>query len=529
MLKQLRNRKTMKRLLWATIFLILLPFVFWGVSAPLRSKGPDYAGMIFGRKVSFEEYTASWQAARNQALLMYGSRLDEVYDSLNLDAQAWDRLILLAEAKKKRIRVADPEVIDIIKKFPFLQSGGQFDMRAYGMILEQVFKTTPRQFEEEIRQFLAISKTRDSIIKDIKLTNREVWAEYARENEKSRISYILVPREKFKNRVRFDEKTVKARYNQSSDLLRVPDQVNCEYLGFEFMDYRKDVQAADEEIKSYYETHKDEFDPKKTFADLKDTIRSSLIERKAREKALRDAEKIDYALLDKTKTLEEAAGSLSMPIKETGFFAKDGPIPQIGWFPEIQKVAFKLKPGERSELIKSRMDFVKGYYIIRVKESRASYVPPLDEVREKVENMVREDTALQLASTEAGRLHRKILELMKASNIGFEDAAVRIMREPKQTVYFGRNDYVQGIGLAGEIGEAAFDIEAQDPAPVVKTRAGYCVFKAVDLKPADQKKFKRERKEFAKKTLESKKMDTLNTWYRNLLKRANLKNNLPPA
>ena len=98
MLRLLRRKKTMKRLLWGLALIIIPAFVFWGAGGAIRSKREStYAGKIFGRKVSFDQYAKSWHAVKNQAIMMYGSRLEEVIEKLNLGQQAWERLILLKE------------------------------------------------------------------------------------------------------------------------------------------------------------------------------------------------------------------------------------------------------------------------------------------------------------------------------------------------------------------------------------------------------------------------------------------------
>jgi len=518
----------MKRLLWAVAILIIPPFAFWGAGSVLRpkDKGPSYAGKIFGKKISFDEYSASWQAAKNHALLIYGSKLDEISDALNLDGQAWERLILLHEAGKKRIRVPDREVVETVERFPFLQSNGQFDKKAYEMILAQVFRTSARQFEEEIRDSLAIAKLRDSVIKNITVTPQEVKNAYRTENEKSRISYILISPDPFKPKAVIDKNKIEKYYNNNSEAFRVPEQVNVEYLGFEFSDYKKDIQISNEEVKNYYNNHKEEFASGKDLKELADTIKNKLIQDAARQKALSDADRIDYILTDKAKNLEETAKENSVLIKETGFFARQGPIPHIGWFPEIQKKAFKLKVGERSELIKSNMDFINGYYIIRLKEKKPSYVPGLEEVKEKIETILKEESILRLAGKEADRLRRKILEITSTDNIGFEDAARKIRHKPRETESFARNGYIQGLGMAKEIGESSFTANPGEVSPVKRTRAGFCIFTVIEVVPADEKSFIKEKTEFTKKTLEAKKMKVLNEWYSSLIGKADLQNNI---
>ena len=158
MLKQLRQKKVMKRVLWVLAIIIIPAFVLWGAGG-LRESGTNYAGVIFGKKVSFEKYRASYDAAKNVALLTYGSSFFELRDQLNLEATAWERLIMLEEAKRLRLKVSDDEVVARIAALPvFRGKGGYFNPQNYDAILRNTLRTTPRSFEEDIRQSLLIEK-----------------------------------------------------------------------------------------------------------------------------------------------------------------------------------------------------------------------------------------------------------------------------------------------------------------------------------------------------------------------------------
>lgn len=157
MLKQLREKRTMKWILWILAIIIIPAFVLWG-SAGLRERG-RYAGIIFGKKVPSEEYGEALNAVRNRGLIMYGSRFYEIEKGLDLEAQAWEYLIMLNEAKRKRIKVSDDEVVARIASFGFFQNkDGSFSRLAYETILNNAFRTSPRNFEEEMRRSIMIEK-----------------------------------------------------------------------------------------------------------------------------------------------------------------------------------------------------------------------------------------------------------------------------------------------------------------------------------------------------------------------------------
>jgi len=147
----------MKRILWGLALVIIPAFVLWG-AVGLLERG-RYAGSIFGKKISYEDYGKSYTAVRNLAVLMYGSKYNEMREGLNLEQAAWDRLIVLTEARKKKIKIQDAEVIGRIASLGVFQAKeGYFDQRNYTMILGNILRTTPRDFEEQVRESLMIER-----------------------------------------------------------------------------------------------------------------------------------------------------------------------------------------------------------------------------------------------------------------------------------------------------------------------------------------------------------------------------------
>ena len=172
MLRQLRQKKVMKRILWGLAVIIIPAFVLWGAGS--LGERRNYAGIIFGKKVSLREYVNAWEAAKNEALMAYGSKFYEIVDRLDLDNQAWDRLIMLREAKRKRIKVSDSEVISFISRIPFfLDKDGSFDRRKYEIILSNTFRRSPRKFEEDIRESLMIIRLSRGVVKDIPISEAD--------------------------------------------------------------------------------------------------------------------------------------------------------------------------------------------------------------------------------------------------------------------------------------------------------------------------------------------------------------------
>lgn len=156
----------MKRILWVLAVVVIFAFVLSGARG-LRETA-DHAGIIFGRKVTFAEYRDSFNAAKNEAIMMYGPRYNELRGQLDLENKAWERIIMLDEAKRKKVAVSNKEVIARIASYGyFMDTNGAFDKGAYERILVNAFRTEPRQFEEEMRQRLMIEKLLQGVFEGI--------------------------------------------------------------------------------------------------------------------------------------------------------------------------------------------------------------------------------------------------------------------------------------------------------------------------------------------------------------------------
>src|SRR3989338_3530508 len=103
MLKLLRKKGFAKKVLWFIAIVIILSFGFFGTAYLLTDNKPvDYAGTIFGKKVSAEDFGKAYQAVYVQALIRFGGPFSELSRFLHLGADPWARLILLREAAKRK-------------------------------------------------------------------------------------------------------------------------------------------------------------------------------------------------------------------------------------------------------------------------------------------------------------------------------------------------------------------------------------------------------------------------------------------
>ncbi|MCX5687951.1 MAG: SurA N-terminal domain-containing protein [Candidatus Omnitrophica bacterium] len=371
LLKFFRKRKNMKRIMWALAILIIPAFVIWGAGESGKNKGnkPGYAGKLFGKKISYENYYNMWNVSRDYAIKSFGKNVPVEF----IDQMTWSRIILLEEAKIEKLAVTDKDVVDKLTSFTAFHKNGSFDKTLYKSMLQD----TARSFEEKLRDDLYISKLRDKVISNINVNDEEVKDEYKKKFEKIKSSYILIPFSDSEKDVQYKDSDLKNFYEQNKETFKKTEQVNIRYIGILYSKFDSEINIKDEQIKKIFEENIKDF--KKPGSEetpvLDDAAKNSIREKLALQIKTSLAEDIGYRVLDQVmqkKNLEEPAKDNSVEIKETGFFSANEEVPDIGWSYDFAKVGFELQKNEiNSTLVKTD----KGLYIIQLKEKKRSLYP----------------------------------------------------------------------------------------------------------------------------------------------------------
>ncbi len=516
LLKFFRKKKNMKRIMWGLAIMIIPAFVIWGAgTSGKKRKGPNYAGRIFDRNVSFKEYADMWSVTRDYLTKSSGRNIPPEF----IDQMTWNRLILLEEAKKEGITANDKEVVKRIASFPVFQRNGVFDKKLYKSMLGD----SARGFEERVRDDISLSKLREKITANISATEGEAREEYKKKFEKIKASYVSIPFSDFKKDVQYNGKDLLGYYENNKGLFRKGEQINVKYIPIPFSSFSKEVQVTGDNIKRYFEGHTSDFkkpDSEKSPV-LDDKIKKEISERLATKRKASLAEELAYKVLDKAlnkKGLDEAAISFALKTKETGFFSMHEKVPGIGWSYEFVKKGFELKKGEVSNmLIKGK----KGFYIIQLKEKKEPYIPLFTEVKGSVANAYKKERAIVLSQKRA----KKIYLTMKNKTGGketYEDTAKELGLKEKQTKFITRDGYIPGLGYAKKFVEACASLKKGDIAGPVKMPNSWVIIKLDGYQGIDEVKFAKEKKDFRKELLSKKKEAGFNKWFEGLKRKANL-------
>jgi len=209
-------------------------------------------------------------------------------------------------------------------------------------------------------------------------------------------------------------------------------------------------------------------------------IVASLRQERALDRAREQAE-ADRAKTARGQSLAEAVEGRSL--KETPpFAARDDVVPGLGVVPGFVEAAFTFGAGEVSDLIET----VDAVYLLTPGERLAAQVPPLEEIRARVESDARRARSQALARESADKL------LARAREIGLEKAGSEIGAKIEKTGPFARRGgAIPTLGNVPDLRTDAFALTAEAPlAPKVYSATGDAVVAALGARiPVDMAGF----------------------------------------
>ncbi len=439
MLDILRKKGVNKTILWVVATIIILSFGVFGTAYRLDNT-VNSAGTMYGKSVSIKDFQKAYQDARDQAIILYGERFFKVSNMLNLEKEAWDRILLLQDAKKHGVKVTDADVAQFIASLPFFQRDGKFDQSLYLMIVKNrsIFDRTPHDFEEGIRSHLIIRNFLDEVAGSFVLSDEAFKQEFQKRNEKLTLSYILL-----------DAAT-----------------------------YAKGLSASDEEVTKFYTERKEQF---KTAP----SISVDYVQLKDKTAAFNLS-----AELTAQAKFEDLAKKYKTEIKTSNAFTHDQPILTFASNPEVIDALFGMKPGEYTK----PQEVPDGWQIIRLKEKKDATIPAFEDIKDKVKETLLLQKGFEIAKTKADETLKAIKD---TKSNDFKSVAASLGFKVEKTPPFSRGEYIAQMGLIREFQEEAAKLTMNNQlSSVIATSQGPAILYLENIEPVSDEQFKAEEENF---------------------------------
>jgi len=433
MLQEIRER-TQGWIAWAIIILITIPFALWGIQSYFGVGDEPYAAKVNGVEIKERELTQSIQRARLELRERMGDAYDpRQFEGTQLRGQVLDRLIedalLLGEARRMGLRVADETVRAAILNEPVFQQNGRFDKTIYERVL-QLQGLTPAIYEASLRQRLLAAQLERTLFGTAFAIDSEVASATRLLNQKRDLAYLRLARGEFMPSDPPSEERLRAFYEQNSALFTTPEQVRIAYVLLAPDSAAPNLTVTEDMLRARYEERLNEFKvPEKRrvrhiLLTLPPDADEATAERtRARLFAIRQriVEGADFAAL----ATENSEDSISA--------ARGGDLGELApgtMDPEFERAAFAVAQGEVSAPVRTRF----GYHLIQATEVVPARTRPFDEVREQLTNELRTNAAEAAFFDQAERLATLTYETPDSLIPAAEELGLEIQRSE----WFGR-------------------------------------------------------------------------------------------
>jgi peptidyl-prolyl cis-trans isomerase D len=492
------RKKAQSPVIQATVLIIALVFIFWGVGSN-RQGGRNAVATVNGEAVTLQDYNQTYDQDIARLRNQFGGNIPKgLLDSLDIKSQVLNqltqRILLRQGAEEMGIQVSKKEIRQAIEEMEAFRVNDTFNLQQYEAILS-ASRMTPADFEASMQSDLLTTKVLDNIGRFTKVADNEVMARFLFNNEQIRLSYVSFAPVDFTDKVEFDDKKLAAYYEGNQEKYKTDPQIKLHYLVFSPEDQEAQPEISAEEIQAYYDKNSDKYStPEQRWA------RHILI-----KVSPEDTEKVKEQKRQKAEEVRQMAvagdnfAALAKQYSEGPSAGKGG---DLGLFPRGRMIkpfddaVFAMKPGEVSQIVETSF----GYHIIKLEDIIPAVVKPLDEVREQIRIALAQKTSKNQTFAAASKAYEDIIlagSMEKYAASG--DAKVM------ETEFFSRNSPpVTGQSPAQKIVadpaflNAAFSLRKGELSSLVEIGSDYVILYVQDLKPPEIQPLEKVRQQVQK-------------------------------
>lgn len=260
------------RLLWgAFLVVIVFSFVIWGMVWPSQLSKHDRlnaAGTLDNEPVPQGEYRSAYLSSYLARALAHGREVPSTAENdALLRRQSWQRLATLREARKLGIAATDQELIQALRS-NFAETNGAYNPQRYQAFLQNLVRPlgfTAAQFEQHVREEIAIQKMGSLVGRQAHVTPLEIRQTFETLLDKFTVEYALVRAANVEKEVSVAEADARQLYEADPQAFTTPEQREVSYAAYPIADYVEDTnEIAADAIQDYYELHIEDYTTKET-------------------------------------------------------------------------------------------------------------------------------------------------------------------------------------------------------------------------------------------------------------------------
>ena len=247
-----------KRIAQVILFLLMVPFAFFGVDFYFRGGNLDGAvATVGGEKITQNDYNDAIREQTDTLRKQMGRNFDpRMFDNPEVRFALLDSLVnqklVSNKARDEKFRVSDAQLAQFIAAVPTFQVDGRFDNDRYRMFLASQNMVAP-YFEERVRQDLVTGAVQDAITQGNIVARSSAEKFVGLLEQQRQIALATIDIDAFMKDVKVDDAQVKAFYDKNPAAFQVPEQARIEYVLLTQDALSAQVAVTADEVRKLYD------------------------------------------------------------------------------------------------------------------------------------------------------------------------------------------------------------------------------------------------------------------------------------
>jgi peptidyl-prolyl cis-trans isomerase D len=385
-----------KKLIQVLLFIVFLPFAFFGIDSYFRGgPGGQAVARVGDYSISGEEFSRALREQQDQLRRAVDGRIDPaMLDNAELRAGTLETLVqrrlLLESAVRTGLVVSDEQLDQLIAQLPeFQDESGKFSpARAEELLRMQGMR--PQDFRGRLRQDLLLQQTSSGLTRG-GFVPRTVAERLARVTEQQReVAHAVIAPEKFAGQVKLEAGAARKYYDANPGEFRLPEQARVEYVALSTPALMQQVQVDPAAVKQFYDSNRGQFEAPESrqashiFIAVEGSEEARSKARARANELYQEARKKPGSFDDLAKKHSQDPGSAARG-GDLGFVVR-GSMKDV---PEFEDALFKLKPGEISAPVESKL----GFHIIRLTKLQPAQGKSFEQMRPQIEGDLKRQAA----------------------------------------------------------------------------------------------------------------------------------------
>ncbi len=406
--------------------------------------------------------------------------------ALGLDKQALDRLIedrlVRAEADRLGIGATDREVSDEIIRMPGFsdpETGKFIGLEEYKRTLALRGENV-EEFESKIRSSIAVEKVRNYLASAEQVSDREIEETYKKDYTEVELAYALVDNEKVRSRLKLTDEELRAYYESHKDQFKATEPVRkVEYIFIPTDKVAETIKLTEQQLREEYEQKK-QYEPRVSIIKLnvltpkdEEAVRAKIYELNQRVRGGPNIPAEDFAAVARGNSQDPSAAKGG----DIGFIKKDPNRPS-----DWRQRAHGLKVGDIDGPFRDK----DSWYLLKVTEQREV---PFEQMRPTLVAGMRNRLAYAEASKLADKAYEKFIDYKDIRKVA-EEIARELKVKPetliRTTPFFKNGDTLPEIGSNPAFEEAVGTLKLGEIADKVGIPDGLAVPRLIDIREQGQ-------------------------------------------